>query len=41
VRIARATGDKLGEEKFSRRLRMDFPDSDQARALGAAARNPG
>ena len=41
VRIARATGDKLAEEKFSRRLRIDFPDSDQARALGAAARNPG
>lgn len=41
VRIARATGDKLGEEKFSRRLRIDFPESDQARALGASARNPG
>ncbi|MGD9599607.1 MAG: type IV pilus biogenesis/stability protein PilW [Steroidobacteraceae bacterium] len=40
VRIARATGDRLAEEKFSRRLRMDFPDSAQARALGAAARNP-
>ncbi|HQW08027.1 MAG TPA: type IV pilus biogenesis/stability protein PilW [Steroidobacteraceae bacterium] len=41
VRIARATGDKLAEEKFSRRLRIDFPESDQVRALGAAARNPG
>jgi type IV pilus assembly protein PilF len=41
VQIARATGDKLGEEKFSRRLRIDFPDSEQARALGATARNPG
>ncbi|MBV6423088.1 MAG: hypothetical protein NAOJABEB_00878 [Steroidobacteraceae bacterium] len=41
VRIARAAGDRVAEEKFSRRLRMDFPDSEQARALGGAARNPG
>ncbi len=41
VRIARATGDRLAEEKFSRRLRIDFPDSDQARALGTTTRNPG
>ncbi len=41
VRIARATGDKLAEEKFSRRLRIDFPDTDQARALAAPDRNPG
>ncbi|MGE0582003.1 MAG: type IV pilus biogenesis/stability protein PilW [Steroidobacteraceae bacterium] len=41
VRIARATGDKLEEEKFSRRLLMDFPDTDQARSLSASARNPG
>ncbi len=41
VHIARATGDRLNEEKFSRRLRIDFPDSDQARALAASARNPG
>lgn len=41
VRIARAAGDRLAEEKFSRRLRLDFPDSEQTRALEAATRNPG
>jgi type IV pilus assembly protein PilF len=33
VRVARAQKDKLAEEKFSRTLRLDFPDSTQARAL--------
>lgn len=41
VRIARATGDRLAEEKFSRRLRLDFPNSEQVRALDTQARNPG
>jgi len=41
VRIARATGDRVAEEKFSRMLRMDFPDSEQTRALGTLTRNPG
>jgi len=41
VRIARASGDRLAEEKFSRMLRMDFPDSEQTRALGTLTRNPG
>ncbi len=41
VRIARKQGDRLGEEKFARRLRMDFPTSDQVRALAELNRNPG
>jgi type IV pilus assembly protein PilF len=41
VRIARKQGDRLTEEKFSRKLRMDFPTSDQARALSELSRNPG
>jgi type IV pilus assembly protein PilF len=41
VRIARAQGDRLAAEKFSRRLRVDFPGSDQARGLIDLDRNPG
>ena len=33
VNVARAAKDKLAEEKFSRALRLEFPDSAQARAL--------
>ena len=33
VSVARAQKDKLAEEKFSRTLRLEFPDSSQARAL--------
>jgi len=33
VSVARASKDKLAEEKYSRTLRMEFPDSAQARAL--------
>jgi type IV pilus assembly protein PilF len=33
VSVARASKDKLAEEKYSRALRMEFPDSAQARAL--------
>jgi type IV pilus assembly protein PilF len=33
VTVARAAKDKMGEEKFSRTLRLEFPDSAQARAL--------
>jgi type IV pilus assembly protein PilF len=33
VGVARAAKDKMGEEKFSRTLRLEFPDSPQARAL--------
>jgi len=37
VGVARATKDKMSEEKYSRTLRLEFPDSEQARAL---KRNP-
>jgi len=33
VSVARAAKDKMSEEKYSRRLRLDFPDSPQTRAL--------
>lgn len=33
VNVARAANDKMGEEKFARTLRLEFPDSAQARAL--------
>jgi type IV pilus assembly protein PilF len=41
VRITREQGDRLAAERFSRRLRVDFPNSDQARALSEPDRNPG
>lgn len=41
VHIARKQADRLAEEKFARRLRMDFPASDQVRALAEFNRNPG
>ena len=33
VSIARAAKDRMSEEKYSRTLRLEFPDSAQARAL--------
>jgi len=33
VNVARAANDKMGEEKFSRTLRLEFPDSPQTRSL--------
>lgn len=41
VRIARATGDRIAEERYARRLRVDFPGSEQTRALAELDRNPG
>jgi type IV pilus assembly protein PilF len=41
VRITRKQGDRLAEEKFARKLRLDFPASDQARALAELSHNPG
>jgi type IV pilus assembly protein PilF len=45
VRLTRAQGDRVGEEKYTRRLRVEFPASQQFRSLteqsGAARRNPG
>jgi type IV pilus assembly protein PilF len=33
VRVARAQGDKVGAQRYARRLQVDFPGTDQARAL--------
>lgn len=33
VTVSRAANDRLNEEKYARRLRLEFPDSPQARAL--------
>ena len=33
VRICRAQGDRVTEERYARRLRVEFPSSDQARQL--------
>jgi len=41
VQIARKQGDRVAEEKFARKLRMDFPSSDQTRALAELHRNSG
>lgn len=41
VRIARAQRDQAAEERYGRRLRVEFPDSDQARQLPVLRRNPG
>jgi type IV pilus assembly protein PilF len=41
VRIARAQGDQLSAVRYARRLALDFPGSDQARALAELDRNPG
>lgn len=41
VRVTRAQGDALAAQKYSRRLLLDYPGSDQARALAALGRNPG
>jgi type IV pilus assembly protein PilF len=41
VRITRKQGDRMAEEKFARKLRLDFPASDQARALAELSHNPG
>jgi type IV pilus assembly protein PilF len=41
VRIGRASGDRLAAERYARKLRMEFPDSAQTRALAALPANPG
>lgn len=40
VRAARAQGDRLAEERYARRLRLDFPNSEQTRSLAPAAAAP-
>jgi type IV pilus assembly protein PilF len=41
VRVTRALGDKLAAERYSRKLRLDFPGSSQVQALAELDRNPG
>lgn len=41
VRVSRAQGDVVAEKRYARRLTLDFPGSDQARALTALGKNPG
>ncbi len=41
VEIARKQGDRRAEERFARKLRMDFPSSDQTRALAELSHNSG
>jgi type IV pilus assembly protein PilF len=41
VRIAHQQRDRMAEEKFARKLRMDFPSSDQAHGLAELSHNPG
>lgn len=41
VRISHQEGDRMNEERYARRLRLDFPTSDQARALADLSHNPG
>jgi len=41
VQIAHKQGDRMAEEKFARKLRLDFPASEQTRALADLNRNSG
>jgi type IV pilus assembly protein PilF len=41
VRVSHQQADRAAEGRFARRLRMDFPTSDQARALAELTHNPG
>jgi type IV pilus assembly protein PilF len=41
VRVARAQGDRLAAQRYARKLQLDFPGTDQARALAALDHNPG
>jgi len=41
VRVARAQGDHVAEQRYARKLQLDFPQTDQARALAELDHNPG
>ena len=41
VRVARSQKDPLGAQRYARKLQMDYPGSDQTRALAGLDRNPG
>jgi len=41
VQLNQALGDRLGAEKYTRRLRVEFPASQQLKYLSESKRNPG
>ncbi|MBV9724471.1 MAG: type IV pilus biogenesis/stability protein PilW [Gammaproteobacteria bacterium] len=41
VRVARAQGDRVAAQRYARKLQLDFPGTDQARALASLEHNPG
>jgi type IV pilus assembly protein PilF len=41
VRVARAQGDRLGAQRYARKLQLDFPETEQTRALAGLDHNPG
>ena len=41
VRVARAQKDAVAAQRYARKLQLDFPGSDQTRALAGLDRNPG
>jgi type IV pilus assembly protein PilF len=41
VRVARAQNDRVGAQRYARKLQVDFPGSDQVRALAGLDHNPG
>jgi type IV pilus assembly protein PilF len=41
ARVAHAQGDRLAELRYARKLQLDFPGTDQARALAELDHNPG
>ena len=41
VQIAQKQGDRMAQERYARKLRLDFPGSEQARALDGLMHPPG
>ena len=41
VRVTRALNDRIAAQRYAQKLRMDFPDSDQAKVLAELDRNRG
>ncbi len=41
IRIAHTLGDPVAQQRYEQRLRIDFPDSPQARALSSPGPGPG
>ena len=41
VRVARAQKDQVAAQRYARKLQMNFPGTDQAKALASLDRNPG